>query len=73
MKNQAITKKSLDYGFVWNHIKGRLNSHFSLVYMPCFPIRFVNRNDKEINVFLFFSLLYKPNLGYYSLLDKHMM
>lgn len=54
MRNQAITKKSLDYGFVWDHIKGRLNSHFSLVYMPCFPIRFVNRNDKEINVFLFF-------------------
>lgn len=53
MRNQAITKKSLDYGFVWDHIKGRLNSHFSLVYMPCFPIRFVNRNDKEINVFLF--------------------
>ena len=56
-----------------DEVKGRLNSHFSLVYMPCFPIRFVNRNDKEINVFLFFSLLYKPNLGYYSLLDKHMM
>lgn len=63
MKSQALTKKqSLDYGFVRDSVGGRPNSRFSLVYMPCFPVRFVNRRDKEINVFLF-SLLYKSNLG----------
>lgn len=59
-------------GFVRDSVGGRPNSRFSLVYMLCFPVRFANRGDKEINVF-FFNLLYKSNLGYYSLLDKHMI
>lgn len=39
------------YGII---LRDALIPIFLLFIMPCFPIRFVNRNDKEINVFLFF-------------------